>query len=262
MITTTEAARIAEVTPSTIKRWADQGLLPVLRTAGGHRRFDRGDIERLVRLQHRESDAGDPLINEWIRHLVDGERHELDSALLAARARLGSWHRVADELGQVFAEMGRLWVEGELSIAREHVASNALTRALARICDALPTRSDGPVAVLACPDQEDHTLALHLVELCFCEQGWRPLWLGRRTPLHEIAHLVREEEIRVVALSASAYYSDREALAAVVEELAPLCGFHRTDLLLGGSGPWPDAPGAAVRLTTFAALNAWLARGT
>src|ERR1035437_4056645 len=35
MLTTTEAAEVAAVAPSTIKRWADQGILPFSRTAGG-----------------------------------------------------------------------------------------------------------------------------------------------------------------------------------------------------------------------------------
>jgi excisionase family DNA binding protein len=35
MLTTTEAAEVAAVAPSTIKRWADHGILPFSRTAGG-----------------------------------------------------------------------------------------------------------------------------------------------------------------------------------------------------------------------------------
>lgn len=35
-LTTADAAKIAGVATSTIKRWADQGLLPFTRTAGGH----------------------------------------------------------------------------------------------------------------------------------------------------------------------------------------------------------------------------------
>ena len=51
LLTTTEAAEAAAVAPSTIKRWADQGVLPFLRTAGGHRRFERVAIEQLLREQ-------------------------------------------------------------------------------------------------------------------------------------------------------------------------------------------------------------------
>lgn len=40
-----EAAELLGVHPSTVRSWADQGKLPVHRTAGGHRRFLRSEIE-------------------------------------------------------------------------------------------------------------------------------------------------------------------------------------------------------------------------
>src|SRR5512147_2007318 len=123
MLTTTEAARIAAVAPSTIKRWADQGLLPFSRTAGGHRRFERLAIERLLRAPVGSASLDDPLIASWIATLVDGRRHEIDGRLLEARSRLGSWCRVADELAAVLGEMGTQWECGRLSIANQHVAS-------------------------------------------------------------------------------------------------------------------------------------------
>lgn len=42
-----EAAELLGVHPSTVRSWADQGKLPVHRTAGGHRRFLRSEIEAL-----------------------------------------------------------------------------------------------------------------------------------------------------------------------------------------------------------------------
>lgn len=47
VVTTGDAARILDVTPSTIKRWADAGLIPFTRTVGGHFRFDRAELEAI-----------------------------------------------------------------------------------------------------------------------------------------------------------------------------------------------------------------------
>ncbi|HYL41207.1 MAG TPA: helix-turn-helix domain-containing protein [Candidatus Binatus sp.] len=36
------------VDPDTLRRWADEGRLPTFTTPGGHRRFDRRDLERVM----------------------------------------------------------------------------------------------------------------------------------------------------------------------------------------------------------------------
>ena len=42
-----EAARMLEVSPKTVSRWADKGLIPCVTTLGGHRRFLRSTVERI-----------------------------------------------------------------------------------------------------------------------------------------------------------------------------------------------------------------------
>ncbi len=44
-----EAARILEVSPKTVSRWADKGLMPCITTLGGHRRFLRSTVEQVWR---------------------------------------------------------------------------------------------------------------------------------------------------------------------------------------------------------------------
>jgi excisionase family DNA binding protein len=41
-----EVAERFDVSPRTIHRWADAGMLPVFRTLGGHRRFRWGSVRR------------------------------------------------------------------------------------------------------------------------------------------------------------------------------------------------------------------------
>ncbi len=52
MLTTREAAHELGVGPTTVKRWADEGLLETGRTAGGHRRYTRQSVERLARREY------------------------------------------------------------------------------------------------------------------------------------------------------------------------------------------------------------------
>ncbi len=259
MLTTTEVAAAAAVAPSTIKRWADQGILPFSRTAGGHRRFERFAIDRLLREQPAAISSSDPVTTDWVRCLVDGRRHEIDGGLLEAKARLGSWWRVADELAVALVEVGNRWACGRLTIAEEHVASDALARALARVGDALPIRLDGPRCLLACAGEDEHTLGLSLAELCLRELGWTPLWLGRCTPVEEVVRLVRGGRAAMVALSASALLGDEQALRAITGEVGAACKERGVGLLLGGAGAWPSPPSYGVRVTSFAAFHDYLA---
>jgi len=48
-VTVSEAARIAYLSVDTIRRYADKGLLPVVRTPSNHRRFRRSDVESLMK---------------------------------------------------------------------------------------------------------------------------------------------------------------------------------------------------------------------
>ena len=47
-ISLSEASRVLGVSPATIRRWSDAGRLRVFTTPGGHRRFSRTSLERLL----------------------------------------------------------------------------------------------------------------------------------------------------------------------------------------------------------------------
>jgi excisionase family DNA binding protein len=49
------ASRLLGVDPDTLRRWADEGRIDAFTTAGGHRRFERATLERV--LQARRHDA-------------------------------------------------------------------------------------------------------------------------------------------------------------------------------------------------------------
>ena len=46
-----EVAKILGVHPSTARNWSDQGVLPVHRTNGGHRRYLRSEVELWMQAQ-------------------------------------------------------------------------------------------------------------------------------------------------------------------------------------------------------------------
>jgi excisionase family DNA binding protein len=51
---TSAVAAILQVSPKTISRWAQQGLLPYQRTLGGHRRYPADAVHQLAASLHQE----------------------------------------------------------------------------------------------------------------------------------------------------------------------------------------------------------------
>jgi len=44
-----EAAAYVGVSPASLRKWSNQGFVPVYRTPGGQRRFVRGDLDEFMR---------------------------------------------------------------------------------------------------------------------------------------------------------------------------------------------------------------------
>ena len=110
-MTTQEVARRAGVGATAVKRWTDAGRLACVRTAGGHRRFARSEVERFL---GAEPAAGEPEGREpWVGALLEaGDPRALEALFLTERARTGAWHRVAAIAGRALGEVGRLWSAG------------------------------------------------------------------------------------------------------------------------------------------------------
>ena len=212
--------------------------------------------------------------------------------LMAQRQTLGSWFVVAESLATVLGEMGRSWVRGELTVIQEHIASERLTRALSQCAERIeftwhreapvpepletadleplsasfgdrePVTADGPpTCMLMVAEGDDHTLGLHLVELCLREAGWNVIWAGRRMPVHAVCdHILASPEIDMLAVSASEFSRDAAALADQATRLGQACQKRDIPMLLGGMGAWPEQPVHGHRLRTFNELSAWLNR--
>ena len=255
VLTTTEAAHLAHVGVTTIKRWVDQGLLPSIRTAGGHRRIHPADLERLVRRPATVEVTSTPETDRWVDLLLTGDRYRIDAQLLSERGRLGAWHLVADALGLALGGLGARWQAGRVTVAEEHRASDALERALSRIHDALPVSHGARACLLAVVPGDDHVLGLRLAELCLRERGWFPLWLGRLVPGAEVERLVIEGRVDMVAYSASGGSSDPQPLAELAEALAAVCAPRGVSLVLGGEGAWPQSPREAARVRSFSEFH-------
>ena len=253
LLTTQEVARRAGVGATAVKRWTDAGLLACVRTAGGHRRFARREVERFLRAN---PGAAEPAREPWLGALLEGgDPRALEALLLAERARAGAWHRVASTAGAALEALGRQWADGAVSILQEHQASERLARALARTCDGIPLAPEAPRALLACAEGDEHTLGLSLAELVLREAGWASVWAGRRAPLDELGPALSRTGARLLVVSASAASSDPLALRRQAEALGQVARTGGVSLAMGGEGAWPVRPRTGARFRAFDAFH-------
>jgi excisionase family DNA binding protein len=57
ILTTRQVADIFAVHPTTVMEWADRGILAHFKTPGGHRRYQRADVEALRDAQAVSTDG-------------------------------------------------------------------------------------------------------------------------------------------------------------------------------------------------------------
>ncbi len=143
--TLSEASKLLGVHPATIRQWSDEGKLPTFRTPGGHRRFARSDIDRLLHMSPvRGAGLASYLVDEtvertrkglpevlahasWAQHLPEEERTRWRAAgrqLLALVAQLVTRPEPPPDQKEAALEFGRNY--GRMMARTEHSLPDAV----------------------------------------------------------------------------------------------------------------------------------------
>ena len=91
-----QASRLLGVDPDTLRRWADEGRVPAFTTLGGHRRFERRALERLVATRRTGAIGA-----------LGGVGDSTDRLNAAYRRRYGEIHGDGPELRAIVPETER-----------------------------------------------------------------------------------------------------------------------------------------------------------
>jgi MerR family transcriptional regulator, light-induced transcriptional regulator len=126
-------------------------------------------------------------------------------------------------------DLGQRWQDGSVSIAQEHFASHVIRGRLGGLARGWGN-GRGPQALLACPPDELHDLALLVFGIVLNRRGWRIEYLGANTPLPDTIQVTAQTGPSLVVLAATR----PECFAAVAQELTRLAGM--APLVLAGAG--------------------------
>ncbi len=92
-LTLSQAAKILGVHPATLRNWADAGIIPSFRTAGGHRRFTREAIDSFLAVHsHGALVVSDRIHQPVVQQALQTARNRLPQARSGA-----AWYEKFDE---------------------------------------------------------------------------------------------------------------------------------------------------------------------
>jgi methylmalonyl-CoA mutase cobalamin-binding subunit len=125
----------------------------------------------------------------------------LDKGLGAAAAAFGSQGLLLNVVAPLAQEIGRLWLEGDITAAHEHFASSVIRTFLGQSLRTFAEPEGAPVLVVATPAGQLHELGALLVAAGAANLGWKVAYLGASLPAAEIAGAAIQKQARAVAIS-------------------------------------------------------------
>ncbi|MEQ9401176.1 MAG: helix-turn-helix domain-containing protein [Longimicrobiales bacterium] len=229
-LTSTQAADLLDVHPSTVKRWCNDGDLGYSTTQGGHRRIHLRDVSDFARSKGIRTiltpfHPYEPHVWTALREAEDdGSFRRLHSLAMGwiHRGRLRRVARLYDALAQsrnvslcrfcdeavrgLMADVGRAWFEGRLRAGEEHMVSQAMTEVLLRLRDRNererdPSAPTQGVALVGSAEGNQHHLGALSVRLLLERLGWEVLFLGPDVPLEDFGMIQRNRGADLVCVS-------------------------------------------------------------
>jgi MerR family transcriptional regulator, light-induced transcriptional regulator len=274
-----ELSRRVGVSEHVLRAWESRyGLLRPERSAGGFRLYSEDDQSRVRRMQVHlagglaaaqaaqaaiaegqlggivaaAGDAVDAVPRADLVDSADALRQALDDldeqGAQAVLDRLLTDFTVETVLRDVVMpylhELGERWEQGVVSVAQEHFASYVVRGRLTGLARGWGN-GRGPQALLACPPDEPHDLALLVFGIVLNRGGWRVEFLGANTPMLDTIQVTSQTQPSLVVLAAIT----PERFAAVRPELARLADM--APLVLAGAGATGElASSVGARLLT------------
>ena len=251
LLSPNQVAKAIGVSESSLKRWADQGRITTVRTAGGHRRLPVSSVLEFVREQGLELiDASvlglPPTTGSGARTLDRGRDHLVEAltngSFDAALQVVIDLYLVPYHLAEIFdvviqpalATVGHQWEQGELEIYEERRSIEFCSRMLHELSRMLPPPdTTGPKAIGGTLDGDPYTTATRMAELVLRSVSYRSIALGNELPFGTVKKAVTIEEPAMLWLSISSVRDPGDFTDRMLD-LYEHCINSRTLFVVGG----------------------------
>lgn len=257
ILSTADVARLFHVTETTVKRWADEGMLRCQKTPGGHRRFDirsvvefaeKNNLEPVGALDLSDHDGLALRIQAAVleRDFAELTRAFVEKSLSPDRCdlfhylsylyehRFQVWEIFDEIIRPGMCEIGNRWQRGEIGINHEHRASYETIDAMAKLQAQIMVKPpNGKAALLACVGEEPHEIGLRCISYLLESEGWATHYLGARMPVAAIVGAVQDLKPSLICLSVTQKPTQWDWVLELRQLTRSLCrcGCH---IILGG----------------------------
>jgi methanogenic corrinoid protein MtbC1 len=160
------------------------------------------------------------------------DRALLESTLRDASVGLSMPYFLEKLLVPFMSWIGDEWHEGRIRVVHEHFASVVIRDILYRL-GVQNSDSSLPAVIVCTPSGNAHENGALLVANAASLEGWRVVYLGANTPLHEISIVAQEQSARAVGLSAT-YMEDPGRLVVELSHLRQMLP-DSCPVFIGGS---------------------------
>lgn len=237
-LTSSEAAGLLGVHPSTVKRWCNEGQLPYASTGGGHRRIPLDDAVAFARSQdittvltpfhpfephvwtalRTATDDGSfrelhTLAMGWVLR-GDSRRLEQLYVALGRSPAIDFCSFCDDGIRGLMRLVGNAWSEGRLRVGEEHLVSQVMIDVLLRLraewleAERDPRAADGDrVAVVGTLEGNHHHLGALCVRILLERLGWRVHYVGPDVPVDDFGMLQKARDARLLCVSVGPVHS-------------------------------------------------------
>lgn len=279
MYTIKHAAQRVGITTATLRAWERRyGVITPHRSESGYRLYGDHDVAVLLSMKHlvdqgwsvgmaaaeavrldREHPSPDPSPGSPdsgravplpdLAERLTAAAAALDTTALTATLdqvfALGSFETVlTDHVFPALEKLGEAWTDGRVSVAGEHLSSNAVMRRLAVAYEAAAAHGHGPRIALGLAPHTRHEVGLLAFAVAARRRGMDTDYLGADLPLEDWLGVVDDPDLAAVVLAIPTIAD----IPCADEVITALCD-RRPDLVVAvGGAQQARAPAPAVRL--------------
>ena len=247
-----QVARAIGVSESTLKRWCYRGLIPMLKTAGGHRRLAVSDVIAFLResgheIAHPEllglpAAVGrtqwtlDRAREQFLQSLINGHREVANEVITDLHVAGHTIPAIFDAvIAAAFHELGKRWACGDIAVYEERraceICMSILRELRPRLLESRQSRTQ--TAIAATLENDIYTLPVTMVELVLADAGWNATSLGSNLPVQTLVEATNKIAPALFCLSVS-HFEDQGEFLAQLEQLSSAARLNNCRLIVGG----------------------------